>query len=311
MKRPGTLLLILLCCTTIFAQTRIFQTTGVPISYNDDNTPFIDWSRAGDVTVDDLGNGTYRIEAPMGLLKPVSWICSNPQIIENSTVSFDCELKSGRTVAVTIMSAGMSIDILQIVFADENAFAPFLQKIQDKLSTYNSPSIKGDINLPELLNRPFGVKIDAGEAFTAATIIKSAKSTYGWNVAQFDRTGIGFKWENLNGLSLFGYPLSFLKTDTSLTTDKIWKGIIMGQAIYPTKSDGAKLRKRITSVMLAAGWTQYENSHDSISFYKGTAMASFWFMESSCYKGKYECGFQSEIFESADIVRYRMENGVS
>lgn len=308
MNRIKTLLLLILSITTAFAQTRIYE--GIASIHSED-TPLAAIA-LGKVTVDDLGNRTYKLVVTIGEITLLSDMITSPKVANNTTVVFNYKMDDGEIEKITFTPELLTIGseaVLQFNLVETDAFGQMLKKLRPTNTGNISPALRGDIKLTQLCKRPFGVKIDAGEAFTAATIIKSAKNTYGWNVAQFDRTGIGFKWENLNGLSLFGYPLSYLKTDTSLTTG-IWKGIIMGEAIYPTQSDGAKLRKRITSVMLAAGWTQYENSHNRISFYNGTAMASFWFVESSRYKGKYECGFQSDIFESADIVRYRVENGV-
>ena len=315
MKRLALILLLTLQLLQISAQTRIYEglSSVLDESLSESARGVLAFASIGKVTVDDTNTGLYLITIASGKQTLTSDLVTNPKVVNDHTITFDYKMSNGSTQKITFTPERLKIgdNDIQFILLDKDAFTGMRKALVAKTSASASnlsPAIKGNINLVELFRRPFGLKIDAGATVTNANFISAAKTTYGWALGTRKNGDVGFEWPSLNGLSLFGYPLR--KLGVSRPSNSNYKCYFYGDAVYSKEADAAKLQKQITQTLRSAGWTLWDDSDNRLTFYKGASIAEFWFIPSTVINGKYECGFQCDIFQNADIVRERLNAGI-
>lgn len=167
----------------------------------------------------------------------------------------------------------------------------------------------GDLNVADLSETVLGFKPEAGHAYLPYDVADGARRTKGWNIANLSDGAYGFKANNLKNATIARLPIKELKTYPSIQNETFLSDVTAKVLYTPAQLD--HLINTIRKQFAAAGWTDDGSESQRLYFHKGNTMVECWWgSETDSDTGLQIFTINAQKFQSIEIVRLRLENGL-
>ena len=230
---------------------------------------------------------------------------TNKMIISLAKHNFNFEDKN----AVLIFSDPASTSSFQNNFNQLKNILVSSGRLDGAKSSSGTPSTSKNqyagvkVPIAKLLSKPFGYTPVYGKPYGQEALIKSAKNVYGWTIGEtkkYNSKSVGLVWENLDGMTLFGYPVWHL-----ISTPYEDKYSIGGTECYVVapKDKESYLRNEFESLLKANGYKKFTNICDTTYWSNGTTLVYYsTYTYESRFPGKVILSIEAFVVANQKVV---------